>query len=335
MKRLSALVAGTAMAISLLAAPMASANRDNEVRYYPSGQSVRYYPSNANASGDCNSVNGVQYMPTRTVGVAEPGMAMAHGSRVFFVSDNPRYDLSGADETYFLVDDGGAYRTSSGRNPVHYVAAVGTYPQPVVAIPSEYRQDWLAVAAGDRPVRVLTSVGTVSTQSEMTMVPASRVIYTNTAPVGRVYNSSRIPNNGYKVTTTTTRYSNGNGYRRARHKATVRKTYASNASTRNYVVRKKRARATTAAYTTKVTRTYEPMASNCYTNTATTASFASAAPIASHDLYQIGNSWYMEDDGRWSRSSSWRGPFVGVKKGHVPREVIESSKRDHSPEDDD
>lgn len=330
MKRLSALVAGTAMAISLLAAPMASANRNTEVRYYPSGQSVRYYPSAA--SGDCYTATGVQYMPTRTVGVVEPGMAMAHGSRVFFVSDNPRYDLSGADETYFLVDDGGAYRTSSGRNPVTYVAAVGAYPQPVVAIPSEYRQDWLAVAAGDRPVRVLTSVGTVSTQSEMTMVPASSVYYTN-APVGRVYTSSRIPNNGYKVTTTTTRYSNGNGYRRARHKATVRKTYASNASTRNYVVRKKRARATTAAYTTKVTRTYEPMAADCYTNTATTASFAAAAPIASHDLYQIGNSWYMEDDGRWSRSNSWRGPFVRVKKGHVPREVIESSKRDHSPGD--
>lgn len=315
MKLLSALVAGAALAISMLAAPMASANRDTEVRYYPSGQTVRYYP--AGQAGDCYSATGAQYMPTRTMGVVEPGMAMVPGSRVFFVSDNPRYDLSGANETYFLVDDGGAYRTSSGRNPVTYVATVGAYPQPVVAIPSEYRQDWLAVAAGDRPVRTLTSVGTVSTQSEMTMVPASRVIYTNTAPVGRVY-----------TTTTTRTTDNGTQYRarKARHVTTVRKTRATNASTRNYVVRRKRARAATAAYTTtKVTRSYasEP----CITSTATTASFAAAAPVATHDLYQIGNTWYTESDGNWSRSNSWRGPFVRVKKGHVPREVIESSER--------
>jgi len=329
MRRLSALVAGTAMAISLLAAPMASANRDTEVRYYPSGQTVRYYP--ANQTADCYTATGAQYMPARTVGVAEPGMAMVPGSRVFFVSDNPRYDLSGANETYFLVDDGSAYRTSSGRNTVTYVTAVGGYPQPVVAIPSEYRQDWLAVAAGDRPVRVLTSVGTASTDAEMAMVPASRVMYTN-APVGRVYTSNMYPRNGYKVTTTTT-YTNGSKYRarkaRSSSYTSVKRTRATNASTRSYTVRK-RPRATTAAYTTKkVTRTYEPMASgDCYTPTATTASFAAAAPIATNDLYQIGNTWYMEtSDGNWARSNSWRGPFVRVKKGHVPREVLESNDR--------
>jgi hypothetical protein len=224
----------------------------------------------------------------------------------------------------FLVEDGSSYRTSSRRTPVAYVASLGAYTTPrVVAIPAEYRQDWLAVAAGDRPVRCIPAAGTMAVPTTMTMVPAGNVTYTGT---------TTTPSNYVYSSTTTTRTDGGTTYRRVRPRAhhVYRRTVYSNAS-RNHVYRR-RTRFATAAYrprTRVVTRTYTPVATNCAMSTNTAAMAVSASPMATHDLFQIGNSWYMEDGGKWSRSDSWRGPFFRVKKGHVPREVIESSKRDH------
>jgi len=45
-----------------------------------------------------------------------------------------------------------------------------------------------------------------------------------------------------------------------------------------------------------------------------------------HELFQMGSSWYVMDNGDWFRSESWRGPFVHVRKGMVPREVRMSEK---------
>lgn len=340
MKRLSALVAMSAMAISLLAPSMVRANRNNEVRYYPSGQTIRYYPS-AQAGGCVSGVNTmtsgrVQYVPTGSVQYVPTGSRFVEsgmtGSRVFFISDNPRYDLSGADETVFLVEDGSAYRTNRGRTPVAYVTALGTIPTPqVVAVPSEYRQDWLAVAAGDRPVRCIPAAGTMATPTSYTMAPRA-VTYTSTTP---------HHNNGYSYTTTATTRYGGTEYRgvsKPRTHKVYRRTTYSNAS-RNYTVRRK-ARATTASYsrparTEVVTRTYTPVAADCAPMMNTAAVAVAAQPMATHDLYQIGNTWYMESNGEWARSDSWRGPFFRVKKGHVPREVRESAKRSHSFENDD
>ena len=325
MRRLSALVAVTAMATSLVAPSMVSANR-NDVRYYPSGQTTRYY-SSAQAGGCVSGRNtssvryvpssSVQYLPAGAVRVMEPGRAVS-GSRVFYISDNPRYDLSGANESVFLVEDGSTYRTSSGRTPVAYVASLGAYTAPqVVAVPSEYRQDWLAVAAGDRPVRCIPAAGTMAAPTTMTMVPVGNATYTSytTTPTNR----------GYTVTTTTSTR------RPWRHHAYRRTTY-SNAS-RNHVYRR-RVRMTNASYrparsTKVVTRTYTPASTNCVMSTNTAAVAVASQPMATHDVYQIGNSWYMEDGGAWSRSDSWKGPFFRVKKGHVPREVRESRERDH------
>lgn len=39
------------------------------------------------------------------------------------------------------------------------------------------------------------------------------------------------------------------------------------------------------------------------------------------DLYRYGRYWYFVEDGYWYRSSSWRGPFVHVRVGSVPRSV--------------
>lgn len=40
-----------------------------------------------------------------------------------------------------------------------------------------------------------------------------------------------------------------------------------------------------------------------------------------YDMYRYDNRWYYTDGGYWYRASSWRGPFVRVQIGSVPRPV--------------
>jgi hypothetical protein len=313
LKGLSAWIAGAALAFSLVAPAIVSANREGEVRYYPSGQTIRYYPS-AEAQVPCDepmdvSEADVNYVPTGTghytptveaVTVsAEPGMMMIAGDRIYYISDNPRYDLSGSNESIYLVTDGTTYRAPSGRTAT-FAAAGGMHHQ-VVAVPAEYRQDWLAVAAGDRPVRCIPAVGAVA--------PGAAVM-----PSSQVTEVSDDSDNGARYVDTGTRYVKGTRTRTVTH---ARKSRYSGAN--GYFVRREIPGETVA---------YERVEAPSYTTATMTAE---GTPMG--DLYQIGNSWYMEKDGEWSRSDSWRGPFFPVKKGHVPREVRESAERDHSFEE--
>lgn len=40
-----------------------------------------------------------------------------------------------------------------------------------------------------------------------------------------------------------------------------------------------------------------------------------------YDLYRYRGTWYLVEDGTWFRATSWRGPFITVRTGSVPREV--------------
>src|SRR5580765_430530 len=74
------------------------------------------------------------------------------GSRIYMVNDDPAYDLSGTKDQWFLVGDGTSFHEDSWRNTAAF-ASTGGMRHEIVPVPAEYRQDWLAVAAGDRPVR--------------------------------------------------------------------------------------------------------------------------------------------------------------------------------------
>lgn len=227
---------------------------------------------------------GRHYHPAQTITIVEPAATVAAGSRVYHVTDDPSYDLSGTSHTLFLVDDGTALRTSSGK-AVAFVRA-GAIPTQVVSIPASYRQDWMAVAAGDRPVRCLTPIRSTAIESStMTMGPAA---YSES---DREYRAARP----------------------ARYSATHRRPY-----------RKNHKRLSFASY--RPARTTAYVASAPETEYATTASFAVDEGVIGHELYQLGNSWYMQDGEVWCRAESWRGPYVQVKRGMVPREVKECAK---------
>jgi len=304
MKILAAAIVGTALSL-LAAAPAVRANdKDDDVRYW-------------------SAVRGAT--------VLESGVAVVPGTRIYYLVDDPKYDLSGTGETVYLVEDGSTYRAGAKGVPV---ALVKTSPgaHEVVAIPAEYRQNWMAVAAGDRPVRAVVPSRMVSTAvPTMIVVPSDRVYTADGRPI---YFDNRIRDNG--------RYhgapsAQGATYHRTYHKSTAaKKTSAKRAH------HKKNASATTASYSRKnayrngynagnrtaAAERREHSAEYSGVSAMKTAAARYAEEVRSQpDAYQVGNSWYRPEAGGWTRSSSWRGPFVYVDKGSVPREVKESDKR--------
>lgn len=270
MKRMAACTLGTLLTLSLATATAGAGDRHAA---WPSDASFVVFEPGA---------------------VVRTDAVVAPGTRIYYVSDDPTYDLSGSGRTLYLVGDGGAYRSDSWNAPVAFVRA-GASPGSVISLPAEYRQDWNAVAAGDRPVRCLTPVR----------------ISAPTAP------------DSYSPTSETSdydRYRNGTA------------TYTSNGSRAAY---KKHAAHRKSRAAMAAQRRYQPAKRHYYSTT----EFAPAATgqeqyvvaeatveRVGNDLFQIGNSWYTIQDGDWCRSDSWRGPFVEVKKGTVPREVIASAK---------
>jgi len=333
MKGLTAWIAGVALVGSLVVPAFLRANQGEDrqttttTRYYPGQTSTQlaeqtsnettvrtmYYPAQHYQEVTCDPNNvhgasmtyapaGVMYSTTvDAVPVAEPGMMIA-GNRIYYISDDPRYDLSGSNESIYLVNDGSAYRAPAARSAT-FAAAVGVVPTQVVAVPAEYRQDWLAVAAGDRPVRTIPSVGAVEVETHMTT--SNQMTSAETETNGEITQASTAD--------TGTRYVN-----RSRPRTVTYHRKSHYKTTNAHIVSREPAEQTVvepAAHGTMVTNV--------------------ETPPKMGEMYQIGNSWYMEHEGTWMRSDSWRGPFFPVKKGHVPREVRESSKRDHSPEVDD
>lgn len=272
MKRLTVFSAAAVLALCLGTAATARANEEATAKTWP---------------GDARFV------------VLEPGTTLAPGTRVYYLSDDPSYDLSGSGNTLYLVDDGGAYTASSWTAPAAYLRT-STAPHEVVAVQSEYRQDWMAVAAGDRPVRCLTSVPIMTPAPSMTTVPSDRIYYQDTSDYGR-YRSGRAA------------YASTNP---SRHAAMTKQAM------------RRHHRAAMAAARRPAKRHYYSQAEFTATQPAVVSEGTGAGIAVGRDLYQIGHSWYTMEDDSWCRAESWRGPFVRVHKGSVPREVIESANRE-------
>lgn len=255
MKRSILWTTGAALfALSVVSAPPSHA----KARYWPAGQ---------------------------TITVIEPASRVVAGTRAYHVTDDPSYDLSGTHHTLYLVDDGTTYKATTGKMAA-FAAAGATE---VIAIPATYRQDWMAVAAGDRPVRCLTPVrGVVPAEPSMMSAaptPSSEAEYRKHKP--------------------------------ARYSATNRRPYRKNHKKLSFASYKP---AATGYATTSAGATYEYA-----------ATYAVDEEIVGHEIYQLGNSYYMVEGDSWTRAESWRGPYVEVNKGMVPREVRESAEaREHA-----
>jgi len=322
MRKQFAWTVGTLLTLFLAAAPAAKANdRYHEARYYPSERAMTMRAAYA------------------------PGMA-APGARVYHVVDDPDYDLSGAKDSYFLVNDGTAYHGSPSHREAVF-AATGSAPRTVTSVPAEYRQSWMSVAAGDRPVRCMQAPGAMVSAANMASIPSGRPVFTrmereyepeeHAAPataqvaVAHPYHAHHVDHATYHhhvmAQASYTRASNSTHASHVTYHHTNRAYHpsqvaASTASSEH-------------ARTTSTNASFEPMH---------VASAEGSLSFGQSNLFQINDSWYMKGDDGWYRSDSWRGPFVHVKRSSVPREVIQSAEssrhgdtfsKDNEDEDDD
>ncbi len=312
MKGLIVWIVGVALTASLSITPAVIADENGEVHTWSA------------SSSDEGTTRMISVAPSdRVIQVVSPGMAMAPGTRVYFVSDDPAYDLSGAGDHWFLVGDGTAFHESSWRSPAVF-ASTGGGTKEVVPVSAEYRQDWLAVAAGDRPVRSFTSPRSVMDVSDMAMAPSS-IVYVMKGDNGDSrYSNARYADSGtrYKAhhrakakmhrRTSAARYS-------AVHHRTHRRHRAVAASYRRH-----RAAPARASYASTRTEVREPM--RMAVAQPAEAQVEIRRDEAGNELFQMNSSWYMKTNGDWMRAESWRGPFAHVKKGSVPREVRKSEE---------
>jgi hypothetical protein len=290
MKGLIAWIVGVTLTVSSVVTPAVIADETGEVHYW---SSTGYLPADRTVV--------VQKPSGQMIAVAAPGPGMVMGSRIYLVNDDPAYDLSGAGDHWFLVGDGTAFQESNWRSQAAFVRTGSTVHE-VVPISAEYRQDWLAVAAGDRPVRTFNAPRSTMDVSEMAMAPAG---------MAYVSNGNGADNDRYRFTKTQWA-ENGTKYRATK---TKRKAYSA--------VKYRPARYTTTTRTVD----QEPMVE-------TQMAVAAVPEIEirrdelGHELFQIHSSWYMKNNGDWFRAESWRGPFVRVKTGTVPREVRMSAEHE-------
>jgi len=238
----------------------------------------------------------VGYSPASTwVPASGSGVQVIPSGGVYRIVDDPQYDLSGTRETVYLIGGGPEFHATSGNAPAAFVR-MGTVPHEVIAVPAEYRQNWLAVAAGDRPVRCLTTPRMVqsTTTEQMSTAPAGHEFYSRenyASRSARYATATRTHRHHYR------NYSTSMNHRRHRH------------------------------HTTMASARYRAPARNSYAVStpmvhAEATSGVGIMEVGGRDLYQMNGSWYtVEEGGGWARSDSWHGPFVRVKTGIVPREV--------------
>lgn len=300
MKGLLAWIVAVALTACAVVAPRVIADQNGEVHYWTSSSS--YVPA------DEEMVNAesmpVGYTDDMTpVAMASPLPASA--GHVYLVNDDPGYDLSGPYDHWFLVGDGTAFRESSWNGNAAFAARMGSMPHEVVPITAEFRQDWLAVAAGDRCVRTFTAPrssmnsGVMVSNTEKMVVPPPENQMTSTQNRDTFRSVSQPRRRAYHATRRA-RYT-GERYTSRTTKSTT--SYTSNESTEPVT---NAVREETTIETQPAVQVMQDQAGN--------------------ELYQINTSWYMKQNGDWYRAESWRGPFVRLGKGKVPREVRMSAK---------
>lgn len=309
MKGLLALIAGATLVVSSTSAPRVIADENGEVHYWSS--SASYVPQDE-ARTTYVSQEPVQYVDVSD-DAAMPGdltaaMPAGHG-HVYIINDDPGYDLTGPSDHWFLMGDGTAFRDENWKSGAAFASTGRMAGHEVVPITAEFRQDWLAVAAGDRPVRTFTAPRSTTGAGVMAVVPMG-----NENPEPTAMKTSM---NQYS---STENHDTFRPVQRTRHHRTYHATRPIRYSSAH------RYRTNTNNYQTASTASYEPAASQEAVQTEAQPAVEVSQDRMGHELYQMGNSWYMKQDKDWYRAESWRGPFAPIKKRTVPREVKMSAK---------
>lgn len=255
---------------------------------------------------------------------SEPRMRLVTDNGVYYIRDASDYDVYQFEGTWYLNDRGSWYRAGSWRGPFVSME-VDVLPHEIATVPSDYRRNWVAVRRDyrnrDLPDGYWASGRTFSEKPSMRRIPNTAVTFARRAVDYDLY---RHRGTWYLV-------DDGYWYRSSSWRGPFLSIRAS--SVPNEVLsipqRYRRDWAAPATYRDDDRRPTIRYWSSGRTFTAQPQTYAiprtSVYYVSSndgYDLYRFGNAWYLADEGGWYRADTWRGPYISVQVGAVPRAVL-------------
>ena len=276
----------------------------------------------------------------------QPRMARVGDTDVYYIRDASDYDVYEFAGTWYLNDGGNWFRAGSWRGPFVSINA-DVIPYDIATVPSDYRRNWVGVNRNyrnrDLPRGYWASGRTFSARPAMGTIPNSAVTYARRASdfdLYRLHGTWYLVDNGvwYRSTSwrgpfLTIRYSIVPGeilaipssYRRewsapASYRDDEDRDYDRNRDNRGseYEQRRDDDRYATVRYwSSGRTFTTEPQT---YVIGNTGVDYYRGDE--GYDIYRYGSTWYLVDNGGWYRADTWRGPFISVQVGGVPRAIL-------------
>lgn len=276
----------------------------------------------------------------------QPRMVRVSDTDVYYIRDASDYDVYEFEGTWYLNDGGNWYRAGSWRGPFVTINAT-VLPQEIATVPASYRRNWVSVRVDERdsryrnlPTGYWASGRTFSRKPSMGVIPNSSVTFATRSEDFDLYRlhgtwylvdggvwyrstswrgpflsirASSVPRDvlvipsRYRHDWTSSMNDEGRDYRdndRDRYRDNDR--YGDN--DRDQTVR---------YWNSGRTFTYEPR-----WEVIPSTDIDYVRGNESYDMYRYGNGWYLADATGWYRADTWRGPFISVQVGTVPRALI-------------
>jgi len=261
---------------------------------------------------------------------SEPRMRLVTDTGVYYIRDASDYDVYQFEGTWYLNDRGTWYRAGSWRGPF-VTMEVDVLPNEIATVPADYRRNWVSVRRDfrdrrdrDLPEGYSASGRTFRDKPRMSRVPGTNVTYAQRA---RDYDLYRHRGTWYLV-------DDGVWYRATSWRGPFLTIRASSVPRAVLTIpsRYRRDWSEPASYGGYRDDDRSPTIrywSSGRTLTAQPQTFVIPSTSVyymrgddGYDLYRYGNSWYLVDQEGWFRANTWRGPFISIQAGTVPRAVL-------------
>lgn len=263
---------------------------------------------------------------------SQPRMRRVADTDVYYIRDASDYDVYQFEGTWYLNDQGRWYRAGSWRGPWASMTA-DVLPYQISVVPSEYRRNWVSVRMDTRDSRYRdlpdgywASGRTFSRKPSMGTIPSSNVTYARRAGDFDLY---RLHGTWYLV-------DNGVWYRSTSWRGPFLSIRAASVPREVLTIPERYRHEWSASASYESDRGWDRDRDNRvrYWNSGRTFTNEPRWDLIpstdidyvrgnqSYDMYRYGNTWYLSDATGWYRADTWRGPFVSVQVGTVPRALI-------------
>jgi hypothetical protein len=263
----------------------------------------------------------IRYWNSGQTIVFEPKMNYIPNTDVYYVRKDTDYGLYRFANRWYLVDEGAWYEAGTWRGP--YAAVdVNDVPEDVITIPESYRRHWSAVQVDvDQEISegAVASARTFTVKPHMSRITSNDVMYARRVRDVDLYRHRGkwfLVDGGvwYQSDSWKGPYLSVSAGSVPRAVLSVpddyRRHWAVSATYRRRPVDVR-------YWASKTTLEVEP---RMFTIPNTSVRYIRDA--TDYDLYRYGSVWYIVDEGKWYRSSTWRGPYISIDVSTVPGDVL-------------